>query len=143
MDLLALLLGAAVAIILALAVLQKALGGDSAQGNQRVASILARLPRPLRDETFYEQLQPDGRTLGIAALLVALVGAAVMLPQAWPDLASGRIAGGLERLAGGAIGGWIVWIALSTVAFLAARLAFGARPHWRKLLAGLGYALSP
>ncbi len=143
MDLLALVVAAVVAFVVVLALFQRALGGEKEGGNRQVALILDRLPRPLRDETFYEELRPDGRTLLAAALIVAVVGAAIMLPLAGPDLSGGQVSGGLQRLAGGAVGGLIVWLALCVVAYLASRIGFGRRPPWRKLLAGLGFALSP
>jgi len=142
-DLLTLVVAAVVAFVVVLALFQRALGGEDEGGNRLVALILDRLPRALRDETFYDELRPDGRTLLTAALIVAVVGAAIMLPLAWPDLSAGQVSSGVQRLAGGAFGGLIVWLALGIVAYLASRVGFGRRPPWRKLLAGLGFALSP
>jgi Yip1 domain len=105
-------------------------------------TIVERLPRPWRDEAFYEELQADRSTVGKAAVAVAMAALVVMAPSALGETIAGKALDAMQRLVVGVISGLAIWVALSTVAAGVARFVFGRRRRWAPVLAGLGFALS-
>jgi hypothetical protein len=150
------LLAAVVILVLIIVVFTRVLGGKlrpaapedvSPSGayelNSGVMRVLDRLPRPWRDETFYEQLQADGPTLTRAAVIVVMLGLVLAAPSLVWEASAGRAGEGLQRVFRAGTTALILWIMLTTVAVGVARLLFGRRTRWPLVLAGLAFAASP
>lgn len=106
-------------------------------------AVIERLPRPWRDEVFYQDLQVDRPSVAKAALTAVVVGLVIVAPGAVAEAAAGRAIEGGQRLATGAALALVFWITLSAAAAGTARWLFGRRGQLGMLTVSLGFSLSP